>query len=297
MQPLKVLIILKENYIKSPINYAGGKYRFLNKIIPYFPKDINTFVDLFGGAFNVGINVKAERVIYNDIINYLPELFEYWKSHSLNDINDYIDDTIIKNNLSSTNPDVFLSFRQKYNQTKDIRDLFILVCYSFNNQMRFNNKHEYNSSFGKESSTMNESIRRNLNRFVDKLHNGNYVFKSKNFVDFDFLQLGDKDFVYCDCPYSLGVGVYQDGKRGFNGWSSSDDNALFHILDELSERNIKFALSNVFENKGQLNETLIKWSEKYNVIHINANYNGSNYQRKPSATDEVLIMNYGGAFA
>lgn len=34
-----------------------------------FPDKIHTFVDLFGGAFNVGINVDAEHVIYNDIIN------------------------------------------------------------------------------------------------------------------------------------------------------------------------------------------------------------------------------------
>ena len=68
---------MKENYIKSPINYAGGKYRLLKKIIPLFPDKISTIVDLFGGAFNVGINVDAEHVIYNDIINYLPELFEY----------------------------------------------------------------------------------------------------------------------------------------------------------------------------------------------------------------------------
>ena len=36
-------------YIKSPINYTGGKYRLLNKIIPLFPENINTFVDFFGG--------------------------------------------------------------------------------------------------------------------------------------------------------------------------------------------------------------------------------------------------------
>ena len=40
----------KNNYIKSPLNYVGGKYKLLNEIIPLFPNDINTFVDLFGGA-------------------------------------------------------------------------------------------------------------------------------------------------------------------------------------------------------------------------------------------------------
>ena len=257
-----------------------------------FPDKINTFVDLFGGAFNVGINVKAEHIIYNDIINYLSELFEYWSDTDIEEINAYIDKTIAENNLSPTNADTFLAFREKYNKTKDIRDLFILVCYSFNYQMRFNNNHQYNSSFGKEASTMNDSIRNNLNRFVERLHSGDYTFCNKNFDEFDFSYFDSNDFVYCDPPYSIGTGVYQDGKRGFNGWSKEDDKKLFAILDELNERDVKFALSNVFENKGLRNEELIEWSKKYRVHHLRMNYNGANYQRKESKSDEVLITNY-----
>jgi len=281
-------------YIKSPINYAGGKYRLLKKIIPMFPDNIDTFVDLFGGAFNVGINVNAQHIIYNDIINYLSDLFKYWKDTELKIINDYIDKAIVENNLSSTNAESFLIFREKYNREKDIRDLFILICYSFNFQIRFNNNHQYNSSFGKEASTMNGNIRNNLNKFVERLHNGNYTFINKNFVDFDFSNLNKDDFVYCDCPYLLGVGVYQDGKRGFNGWSKEDDIKLFNILDKLNNANIKFALSNVFENKGLINNILIEWSKKYNVYHLGRSYNNSNYQRKNKGnnTDEVLITNY-----
>ena len=282
----------EEKYIKSPINYAGGKYRLLSRIVPMFPDKINTFVDLFGGAFNVGINVKAEHIIYNDIINYLSELFEYWSDTDIEEINAYIDKTIAENNLSPTNTDTFLAFREKYNKTKDIRDLFILVCYSFNYQMRFNNNHQYNSSFGKEASTMNDSIRNNLNRFVEKLHSGNYTFYNRKFDEFDFSDFDSNDFVYCDPPYSIGTGVYQDGKRGFNGWSKEDDKKLFAILDKLNEKDVKFAMSNVFENKGLRNEELIEWSKKYKVHHLRMNYNGANYQRKESKSDEVLITNY-----
>ena len=282
----------EEKYIKSPINYAGGKYRLLSRIVPMFPDNINTFVDLFGGAFNVGINVKAEHIIYNDIINYLSELFEYWSDTDIEEINAYIDKTIAENNLSPTNADTFLAFREKYNKTKDIRDLFILVCYSFNYQMRFNNNHQYNSSFVKEASTMNDSIRNNLNRFVEKLHSGNYTFYNRKFDEFDFSDFDSNDFVYCDPPYSIGTGVYQDGKRGFNGWSKEDDKKLFAILDKLNEKDVKFAMSNVFENKGLRNKELIEWSKKYRVHHLRMNYNGANYQRKESKSDEVLITNY-----
>lgn len=40
---------MKEKYIKSPLNYVGGKYKLLK--VPLFPKNIHTFVDLFGGGF------------------------------------------------------------------------------------------------------------------------------------------------------------------------------------------------------------------------------------------------------
>ena len=68
---------MKNDYIKGPLNYTGGKYSILKDILPNFPKNINTFIDLFAGGLNVGININANTIIYNDIINYLSELFLY----------------------------------------------------------------------------------------------------------------------------------------------------------------------------------------------------------------------------
>ena len=69
-------------YIKSPLNYTGGKYKLLNSLFDIFPNNFNTFVDLFAGGFNVGINVNANKIICNDQI-YLHKIknimysFEY----------------------------------------------------------------------------------------------------------------------------------------------------------------------------------------------------------------------------
>ena len=68
---------LKEKYVKSPLNYVGGKYKLLPQIIPLMPNNIRHFVDLFGGGFNVGINVDCEITIYNDIESHVVELMEY----------------------------------------------------------------------------------------------------------------------------------------------------------------------------------------------------------------------------
>ena len=69
--------MIKSEYIKSPLNYVGGKYKLLPQILPLFPKNIDTFVDLFGGGFNVGINVPAKEVIYNDLNLPVVQILEY----------------------------------------------------------------------------------------------------------------------------------------------------------------------------------------------------------------------------
>lgn len=282
-----------KKYIKSPLNYTGGKYRLLKKIIPLFPKDIDTFMDLFAGASTVGINVNANEIICNDYIKFLPELFNTWKEKDITDTNLYIDSTIDKWDLSKDNKESFLKFREYYNKNRNIEDLFILSCYSFNYQLRFNKKHEFNGSFGKDASTMNPSIRNNLNAFINIIKEKDIKFLNKDFRFIKNFYLDSDDFVYCDPPYLISTGVYQDGKRGFKGWNQEDDLDLMDILDHLNKNNIRWAMSNAFENKNIKNEKLIEWAtSNYNVHYLNMNYNGSNYQRKESKTTEVLITNY-----
>ena len=57
----------QNRYIKSPLNYTGGKYRLLDRILPAFPRDYHRFVDLFAGGFNVGINVDENGKLCGDV--------------------------------------------------------------------------------------------------------------------------------------------------------------------------------------------------------------------------------------
>ena len=52
--------------IKSPLNYSGSKDNLIPQIEKYLPGYIDSFVDVMGGAFNVGINIIANEVIYNE---------------------------------------------------------------------------------------------------------------------------------------------------------------------------------------------------------------------------------------
>ena len=290
---------MNELYIKSPLNYIGGKYKILNQIIPKFPKKINTFVDLFGGGFNVGINVDANSIIYNDINEPLCDLMDLFASTNSDIIIKKLEENIITNGLNKENTNAFLKLRNKYNhevyENDDDRiiDFYTLILYSFNYQIRFNQNMKYNTPFGKNRSSYNPSIKKNLINFVDKINNKNVKISKKKFVDFDFSSLGKDDFVYCDPPYLITTGSYNDGNRGIKDWTLDDERKLLSILDELNSRGVKFALSNVLVANDKKNEILTEWSNKYTVYVIENSFNNSNYRRKKkNDTIEVLITNY-----
>lgn len=280
-------------YIKSPMNYAGGKYNLLSIIIPVFPKSIRKFVDLFAGGFNVGINVDAETIYANDQITYLIDLYKMFRDTDTDELLQRIRQRIREYGLSETNQHGYIALREEYNTTRELLDLFILTCYSFNNQIRFNSKHDFNSSFGKNRSSFNRSIENNFITFCEALHQKNIVLSSGDFRAFDFSAIGSGDVVYCDPPYLLSAAVYNDGKRGFSGWSAADDQALMSLLDSLNSRGVTFVLSNVLSHKGKTNDALIEWSKRYTTIPVNKTYSSCNYQIKDRAakTIEVIITN------
>ena len=68
------------NLIVSPLNYTGGKYKLLPQILPLFPDEIDTFIDLFCGGCNVAANINAKKCICNDEEKHLISLLKKIKS-------------------------------------------------------------------------------------------------------------------------------------------------------------------------------------------------------------------------
>ena len=287
----------QDGYVCSPMNYIGGKYKLLPQIMPLFPKKIQTFVDLFCGGCNVGINVRAQKVVFNDNLSYLIDLYKTFNTLDINEILSHIESRIVQYNLSKTNEDGYKELRKLYNKERNPLDLFVLVAFSFNHQIRFNNSHEFNNPFGRERSSFNPKMKSNLYTFLKVLQNKSSEFVCFNFDKFDFSVYTNEDFVYCDPPYLITTGTYNDGKRGFTGWNDNEEIKLLNILSQLNDKNIKFGLSNVLKHKGKQNDILVEWVECNNfyVTHLNKNYSNSNYHtsdRNSQNTDEVLITNY-----
>lgn len=283
---------ISNSFIKSPLNYVGGKFKLLPQIMPLFPNDISTFVDLFSGGGNVGININANKIIFNDINTKINEIFRYLQDHSSEEVLDTIYSIIDKYQLSKTNEKGFKDFRNAYNQAPDPISLYVLASYSFNYQFRFNNDMQYNNPFGKNRSHFSERMKTNLVRFMDKLHMINATFTDDYFTKLDLSDLDEDSFVYADPPYLITTGSYNDGNRGFVNWTDKQEHELYNVLDALNAKKIRFAMSNVLYHKGKENSSLLQWSKKYTVHHLNYNYKNASHNTVKQGSDEVLITNY-----
>lgn len=302
----------KENLIKSPLNYTGGKFKLLEQILPLFPDKIDRFIDLFCGGCNVGINVQANKIICNDIQTQVIELFKTFKNTNAKQIfNDIL--TIISefglsdstkksyeehgcnssDGLGKYNKEAYLKLRKDYNETNKNTYranilFYTLTCYSFSNQIRFNAKNEFNMPYGKRD--FNNNMRKNLNNFLEKIHKINIHFTNRDFRNLNYDKLSENDFVYCDPPYLISTATYNEN----GGWTEKEEKDLLHMLNKLNENNVKFALSNVLIHQGIKNELLTDWAKDYKIHYLNCDYTNCSYHKKDKETKsvEVLITNY-----
>lgn len=302
--------------IPSPLNYIGGKFKLLPQILPLFPKIDGTFIDLFCGGCNVGVNVRCEKAILNDTNHNLIYMYYTFKNLDKDVLFEMINKIITKYHLSRSdingynfyhcesssglgkyNKEHFLKLREDFNENTNYDYnyyvmLYVMIVYSFNNQIRFNRDGKFNLPVGKRD--YNTKMQQKLSAFVDRLKSGNYLFTSMDFEQFDLSPYGKKDFIYADPPYLITCATYNEQ----GGWNEDKEKALYTFLDKANNQGVRFALSNVLSSEGKENSLLQDWikhnKNKYNVVHLEFNYSNSNYQKKDRNTgsDEVIIKNY-----
>ncbi|MGX7197320.1 Dam family site-specific DNA-(adenine-N6)-methyltransferase [Enterococcus olivae] len=281
-------------YLKSPLNYIGGKYKLLNQIIPLFPKNIGTFVDLFSGGANVGINVDAEHHIFNDMNNRINEMFRYFSTSNPDDLISAIKLRIDEYQLTKQNEEGYLKFRSDYNKNPNPLDLYVLVSYSYNYQFRFNNSMEFNNPFGRNRSQFSQNMEKNLRLFVSRLEDIDATFVDGLFSDLDLSGLGKDDLVYLDPPYLITTGNYNDGNRGFVNWGIEQEVSMYNLMNNLTRQGVRWALSNVTEHKGKSNDYLKSFIADNEVFvnYLDFNYDNASHNSSGTGSVEVLITNY-----
>lgn len=298
---------ISDKIIISPIPYMGNKKKLINKgLVSMFPNKINRFVDLFAGSGIVSMNTKADKIILNDIDSHLMELYSLFRKHSADEIISHIENRIRQFGLApeSTKRNAYhdkekikqykqgyVKLREEYNRSKSVFDFCTLMFFSFSQQFRFNTDGDFNMPCGNDyfSEYQKEGIINGCNFF----HNQNVEIFNIDFKDFDISSLTQSDYVYMDPPYFITLTVYTENRNGYAGWSETDEKALYQLCEQLNERNIKFGMSNVFRNKGQVNKNLIDWS-RYNHFHVHRflAHTYSACGKGNSMAEEVFITNY-----
>lgn len=302
------------NYcVSSPLNFTGGKYKLLPQILPLFPKKINTFVDIFCGGCNVGINTEAKKVVCNDIDSNIIGLMNFFKNSTYENLKQKIDKLINEYGLSDSckngyayynctsssglgayNKNGFLNLRKDFNSMNVTNPdyylfFYVLIIFSFNNQIRFNSKGNYNLPVGKRD--FNLKMQKKLEAFMFNIKKIQFV--NSSFESFLPESLNYDDFVYADPPYLITCATYNEK----NGWNEELERKLLCYLDSLTKANIKFAMSNVLVSNGKQNNLLLEWINfhpEYKCHHLSYTYKNSNYHKKQISpeTDEVLVTNY-----
>ncbi len=304
----------EKKQIPSALNYTGGKYKLLPQILPFFPEDADCVVDLFCGGCNVGINVACSRVQFNDSNGYLIGLLNTLKRLPKEEIFQWLYAAIRKYNLSlvcehgyeyygcesskglaSYNKEGYGRLRKDFNSCTEKNDdyylmLYLLLVYSFNNQIRFNRKGEFNLPVGKRD--FNGNMQKKLADFLDRIKSGDYRFTKQDFREIAREDFTDRSFFYVDPPYLITCATYNEQA----GWTEQDERDLLEYLERLDEEGIRFALSNVLESKGKKNDILADWinrNERFHMIELDYDYSNSNYHTKrDGAAKEVLVVNY-----
>ena len=119
-----------------------------------------------------------------------------------------------------------MNFRTFYNENKNILDFYTLMFYSFSQQFRFNSKGEFNMPCGNDCfSELNKTYIKNGCDFYNR---ENVKIGNKDFREFNFTSLTDKDFVYLDPPYLNTTATYNEN----GGWNSDDQNDLYKLCEQ-----------------------------------------------------------------
>lgn len=279
----------KEVIFESPLNYSGSKAKMIPLIKDLLPLRIKTFVDVFGGGFNVGININADKIIYNDINPFVVDLIRSFKDNNSIDYLKSINKLIKQYELMPNNKNGYTRLREKYNSySKEKRSaivLYALILFGFQQQIRFNSDHKFNIPCG--SRRFNDKLISKFMSFSRRIKSLNVEFFNYSFTQLESL-IDENSFFYFDPPYRETKATYNDGKRGFEGWSIKHEKMLCCFIDKLNEAKAKFMFSYLLQKDDFHNQEIEDWVHKqgYNIINV-IDSQGRYNNRK-----EVLITNY-----
>ena len=301
---------MKNGIARSPLFYVGDKYKLVREIRTHFPLHINRLIEPFVGGGSVMLNVDADGYLLNDIDSFVISLHRMLQGYIgregefMNELYAIIDQyglslslrsDVVPKDLKAAYPKTYYA---RYNKTgyqrmkadfiadgqQDMLRLYLLLIYGFNHMLRFNGKGQLNLPVG--NVDFNKNVQDALTGYFRLLsqkqaewHNEDY----RQFLGNIIFQEGD--LVYLDPPYLI---TFSEYNKLLNEDTERD---LLTLLNNLNERGVNFAISNVTHYRGRTNTLFLEWSAQYHTHSIKSNYISFN-DNSIKQFSEVLVTNY-----
>lgn len=301
---------MKNNVVRSPLFYVGDKYKIISNIKQYFPTDIRRFVEPFVGGGSVFMNINAKEFILNDIdaniiaihkllCQYANNTTEFYRridevveqygiscSYKKDIVPDELKKEFVKTFYARFNKSGYEKMRSDYNKSenRDVFILYMLLIYGFNRMIRFNKSGDFNLPVG--NVDLNQNTIKALDDYFRLVNIKNPQWYNLDFEQFiNQIELNRNDLIYLDPPYLITFSEYN------KLWNNETEMRLLNLLNQLNDKNIRFAISNVTHYRGKINQIFLEWSQQYHSYPIKSNYI-SYHDNTNKIFTEVLVTNY-----
>lgn len=224
--------------IPHPIAYQGSKRGLAERIIDYFPENVETLHEPFAGSAAVSLAASALGRAKHFHINDLNKpLIDLWKN-IVNKPREIASQYEIYWNEQLRDPaKYYQNIRKKFNVTGRSDCFLYLLARCIKASIRYNSNGEFNQSpdnrrLGTRPITMRDNIVQ-----ASVLLKNRTTFSSKNFRDVLF-KIAPNDLIYMDPPYQ---GVCGDRDTRYLGGIQFCE--FVEALEKLNDRKVRFIVS------------------------------------------------------
>ncbi len=278
---------MSKNKLVAPVvKWVGGKRQLLGEIAPLLPRQISSYCEPFLGGGAVLLSIQPSTAIVNDLNGDLIAVYET--------IRDDVESLIADLKKHENTPEYFYTIRdldrdkaayQAMSKVARASRLIYLNKTCFNGLFRVNSSGEFNSPFGhyRNPNIINEPVLRAVSKYFSS---ANITFFNEDFAT-TLDRVGKGCFVYLDPPYDPVSDTASFTGYHKGGFDKSEQLRLKQCCDVLTQRGIKFMLSN------SATDFIKELYKGYDISIVQAKRAINSDATRRGAVEEVLIRNYG----
>ncbi len=277
---------MQKNKLVAPVlKWVGGKRQLVEIFLELIPKNINSYCEPFLGGGALFFSLQPKTAYVNDINENLMLVY--------NVIRDDVEKLIEELSTFKNESEFFYSVRdwdrnpEKYNSLSEIKRAARIIylnktCY--NGLYRVNNAGEFNSPFGsyRNPNIVNAPVLRAVSKYFNSAQ---IFFTSTDYAEI-LAEIPKKTFVYLDPPYDPISSTSNFTGYSKGGFTHEDQIRLKECCDCLTEKKIKFMLSN------SKTDFILDLYSAYNITTVQAKRSINSVGTGRGNVEEVVVRNY-----